>query len=140
MNVEKESRQTRAKLRVRYAETDQMGYAYYANHLVWFEVARTQLLRERGMAYRDLEEQGLFLPVAEANIRYLSPVRYEDEVEVECCVRAVSFKAANPSLPFPATVTTCCTVSSPIFRNRATCSSSSIMRIRAIPEEASTAR
>jgi acyl-CoA thioester hydrolase len=70
-------------IRVRYAETDQMGVAYYANYLVWFEVARGAFCRERGIDYAQMEEQGLFLPILEAHCRYRSPARYDDEVTVE---------------------------------------------------------
>jgi acyl-CoA thioester hydrolase len=60
-----------SRLRVRYAETDQMGYAYYANYFVWFEVGRTDFCRARGFTYADLErETGTFLPVIEADCRY----------------------------------------------------------------------
>jgi acyl-CoA thioester hydrolase len=69
-------------LRVRYAETDQMGVVYYANHLVWFEVARTDWLRALGWTYRDLEAGGLFLPVIEAHCEYRRPARYDDEIEI----------------------------------------------------------
>jgi acyl-CoA thioester hydrolase len=71
-------------VRVRYAETDQMGVAYYANYLVWFEVARTDFLRERGLRYRDLESRGLRLPVGEVGIRMLRPARYDDVLQVHC--------------------------------------------------------
>lgn len=70
-------------LRVRYAETDQMGVVYYANYLVWFEVARAAFCRERGIDYRQMEAEGLFLPVMEARCRYKSPARYEDEIWIE---------------------------------------------------------
>lgn len=66
-------------LSVRYAETDQMGHAYYANYLVWFEVARTTFCKVRGFSYADLEhETETFLPVVEAYCRYLRPLRYDD--------------------------------------------------------------
>lgn len=64
--------------RVAYADTDRMGVVYYANHLMLFERGRTELLRSKGVRYRDLEEQGLFLPAAEAQVNYLSPARYDD--------------------------------------------------------------
>ena len=67
-------------VRVRYADSDQMGVAYYANYLVWFEVGRTEWLRARGYAYRSLESEGVFLPVTEAACRYLAPSRYDDLV------------------------------------------------------------
>jgi acyl-CoA thioester hydrolase len=69
-------------LRVRYAETDAMGVAYYANYFVWFEVARTDLLRALGWSYREMEEGGVLLPVIEADCRYQRPARYDDELEI----------------------------------------------------------
>ena len=75
-------------LRVRYAETDQMGGVYYANYLIWFEVGRTDLCRKLGFAYREMErEDGLYLIVAEARCRYKTPARYDDEIEVRTCLR-----------------------------------------------------
>ena len=69
------------RVKVRYAETDQMGVAYYANYFIWFEVGRSQYCNDCGFSYRDMErETGLFLIVAEANCRYKSPARYEDEL------------------------------------------------------------
>lgn len=69
-------------LRVRYAETDKMGVVYYANFLVWFEVARADLLRSLGWTYREMEEAGVSLPVIEAHCEYRRPARYDDEIEV----------------------------------------------------------
>ncbi|HEX2522792.1 MAG TPA: thioesterase family protein [Terriglobia bacterium] len=67
------------EVRVRYAETDQMGLVYYANYLVWFEVGRAEFCRERGFAYRDFErENDAYLAVAEAQCRYRTPARYDD--------------------------------------------------------------
>jgi acyl-CoA thioester hydrolase len=77
-------------VRVRYAETDQMGVVYYANYLVWFEVARTDWLRAAGLTYRDLEAEGLFLPVIEARCEYRAPARYDDLLAVEATARLVS--------------------------------------------------
>jgi acyl-CoA thioester hydrolase len=71
-----------SRVRVRYAETDQMGIVYYANYFVWFEVARTDLLRAAGWTYRAMESEGFFLPVIEASCQYLQPTRYDDELEV----------------------------------------------------------
>jgi acyl-CoA thioester hydrolase len=72
-----------ARIKVRYAETDQMSVAYYANYLVWFEVGRSQYCNDCGFSYRDMEkETGLFLIVAEASCRYVTPARYEDELIV----------------------------------------------------------
>jgi acyl-CoA thioester hydrolase len=69
-------------LRVRYAETDQMGVVYYANYFVWFEVARTDLIRSLGWSYREMETAGFILPVIEATCQYRRPSRYDDELEI----------------------------------------------------------
>jgi acyl-CoA thioester hydrolase len=69
-------------LRVRYAETDQMGVVYYANYLVWFEVARADLLRSLGWTYREMEASGVRLPVIEAHCEYHHPARYDEEIEI----------------------------------------------------------
>ncbi|MEO8370455.1 MAG: thioesterase family protein [Candidatus Solibacter sp.] len=75
--------ETESRLRVRYAETDQMGVVYYANYLVWMEVGRVELCKARGFNYRDMEiDDGIFLAVAEANCQYRHPARYDDEVIV----------------------------------------------------------
>ena len=72
------------QIRVRYAETDQMGIVYYANYLVWFELGRVELLRSLGLAYSQLEkEHECILPVIEASCRYKSPARYDDEILIE---------------------------------------------------------
>jgi acyl-CoA thioester hydrolase len=67
---------------VRYAETDKMGVAYYANYFVWFEVGRTDLLRHAGWSYREMETEGIALPVIEAHCEYRQPARYDDELEI----------------------------------------------------------
>jgi len=72
----------RTIMRVRYAETDRMGVVYYANYLVWFEVGRTEWLRETGWSYREMERDGVSLPVIEAHCEYRQPARYDDEMEV----------------------------------------------------------
>jgi acyl-CoA thioester hydrolase len=77
-------------VRVRYAETDQMGVVYYANYFVWFEVGRTELLRSLGGTYRELEALGLFLPVIEASCTYAKPTRYDDELEIRTRGRLLS--------------------------------------------------
>jgi acyl-CoA thioester hydrolase len=69
-------------VRVRYAETDKMGVVYYANYLVWFEVGRTDLLRESGWDYREMEKEGYALPVIEAHCAYREPAKYDDMLEV----------------------------------------------------------
>jgi acyl-CoA thioester hydrolase len=72
------------ELRVRYAETDQMGIVYYANYFVWFELGRVELLRSLGLAYSRLEtDHGCILPVVSANCRYRAPARYDDEILIE---------------------------------------------------------
>ena len=73
---------TISRVRVRYAETDQMGVVYYANYLVWFEVGRTDLLRESGWSYREMEIDGYGLPVIETHCSYRESARYDDELEV----------------------------------------------------------
>jgi acyl-CoA thioester hydrolase len=77
-------------LRVRYAETDKMGVVYYANFLVWFEVARADLLRALGWTYREMEAAGVSLPVIEAHCEYQRPARYDDEIEVRTEGRMLS--------------------------------------------------
>jgi acyl-CoA thioester hydrolase len=89
---------TETRLRVRYAETDQMGVVYYANHYVWMEVARVELCKACGFNYRDMErEDGIFLAVAESGCRYRAPARFDDEVIVrtwiaEANIRTVTFQ------------------------------------------------
>jgi acyl-CoA thioester hydrolase len=71
------------RLRVRYAETDQMGVVYHSNHFVWFEIGRVELLRQLGFSYRDMESKDdRFIAVAEAKCRYRAPVRYDEEIVV----------------------------------------------------------
>ncbi|HEY7791175.1 MAG TPA: thioesterase family protein [Vicinamibacterales bacterium] len=75
-------RQHCSRVRVRYAETDTMGVVYYANYFVWFEVARTDLLRAAGWTYREMEGDGIQLPVIEAHCTYRQSARYDDEIDV----------------------------------------------------------
>jgi len=70
-------------IRVRYAETDKMGVVYHANYFMWFEVGRCELLRAIGKSYRDLEAEGIRLPVIEAHCEYKSPALYDDELVVK---------------------------------------------------------
>src|SRR5919206_4315808 len=65
-------------IRVRYAETDRMGLLHHANYLVYFEQGRTELLRSRGLTYRELEDQGYLLVLTRAEVRFRRPVRYDD--------------------------------------------------------------
>lgn len=76
------SRSGSTTVRVRYAETDQMGIAWHGEYLAWFEVGRTDLLRGCGCTYRELEAQGLRLPVIEVRARYLRPALYDDVLEI----------------------------------------------------------
>jgi acyl-CoA thioester hydrolase len=69
-------------VRVRYAETDRMGLLHHANYLVYFEQARTELLRDRGVTYRDLEDQGFLLVLTKVEVKYRSPARYDDLLRV----------------------------------------------------------
>ncbi|HXE08492.1 MAG TPA: thioesterase family protein [Acidobacteriaceae bacterium] len=78
------------RVRVRYAETDQMGVVYHANYLVWFEVGRVELMRARGLNYRRLEEEeGCKIVVVEATARYKAPARYDDELIIQTEVKMV---------------------------------------------------
>jgi acyl-CoA thioester hydrolase len=78
------------RVRVRYAETDQMGVVYHANHFVWFEVGRVELLRQLGFSYRDMElNDGCYIAVVDARCRYKAPARYDDEVIVRTFLRNV---------------------------------------------------
>ena len=70
------------EIRVRYGETDQMRVVYYTHYLNWFEVGRSNLLRESGVSYREVESQGVFLTVVEAHCRYLKPARYDDLLRI----------------------------------------------------------
>jgi acyl-CoA thioester hydrolase len=73
----------RSEVRVRYAETDQMGVAYHANYLIWCEVGRTGLIRQLGVTYAEMERQGVLLAVADAQLRYHASARYDDLVRIE---------------------------------------------------------
>ena len=70
------------RVRVRYADVDQMGFVYYANYLRWFEIGRTEFLRELGMTYREVEESGVFYPVTEAKVKYAAPALYDELIEI----------------------------------------------------------
>jgi acyl-CoA thioester hydrolase len=73
-------------LRSRYGETDQMGYVYYGRYLEYFEVARTEMIREKGISYKKLEENGIMLPVTYSQIEYKLPVFYDEEMRIEVAV------------------------------------------------------
>ncbi|HYU36872.1 MAG TPA: thioesterase family protein [Gemmatimonadales bacterium] len=77
-------------LRVNYSDTDQMGVVYHANYLIWFDRARTELMRETGLTYKELEQQGVYLAVSEVRVRYRAAARYDDVVRVRCWVRELA--------------------------------------------------
>ncbi len=78
------------RVRVRYAETDQMGVVYHSNYFVWFEIGRVELFRQLGFSYRDMERgDGLFIAVVDARCRYKAPARYDDEVVVRTHLKNV---------------------------------------------------
>jgi acyl-CoA thioester hydrolase len=78
------------RVRVRYADTDQMGVVYYANYLIWFEIGRTEWLRETGWTYREMEAAGVSLPVIEAHSQYRQPARYDEEIEIRTTASALT--------------------------------------------------
>ncbi|HEY6171007.1 MAG TPA: thioesterase family protein [Candidatus Kapabacteria bacterium] len=82
-------------LRVRYADTDQMGIVYYAKYLEYFEVARTETLRAIGLPYAELEQLGFMLPVADASIKYYSGAAYDDEIDITATLEP----ANSPRVP-----------------------------------------
>ena len=86
---------SKTRLRVRYADTDQMGFVYHANYLVWFEVGRAEFFRELDLPYKKFEEQGLRLTVIEASCRYRKPARYDDEIIIETEIEHLSFHAVR---------------------------------------------
>lgn len=77
-------------VRVNYSETDQMGVVYHANYLIWFDRARTELMRETGLSYKELEQQGVYLAVSQVNVRYRAAARYDDLVRIRCWVRELA--------------------------------------------------
>jgi acyl-CoA thioester hydrolase len=78
-----------ARVRVRYAETDQMGVVYHSNYLVWFEIGRVELIRDMGLDYKRMEEEeGCWIAVVDAHVRYRAPARYDDELVVRTTLLA----------------------------------------------------
>ncbi len=75
------------KIRIRYAETDQMGYVYYGNYATFYEVARTEMLRQTGISYKELEDRGVMLPVIELHTQYFQPARYDDLITIRTTIR-----------------------------------------------------
>ena len=82
-------------IRVRYSETDQMGQAYYANYLVWFEAARGHLMRELGIPYGTIEAEGIFLPVTRFWARLVRPARYDDGLKVRLWISGLQSRAVE---------------------------------------------
>ena len=78
------------KLRVRYGETDQMGYCYYGNYAQYFEIGRVETLRNCGLSYKVLENQGIMLPVSEYSVKYLAPAYYDDELTIKTTITEIS--------------------------------------------------
>lgn len=73
-------------IRIRYADTDQMGYMYYGNYAAMYEVARTEMLRSLGMSYRSMEEDGVMMPVLELKCKYIKPALYDDVITVKVAI------------------------------------------------------
>ncbi len=82
--------ETTVSIRVRYAETDQMGVVHHAAYLPWLEVARTEYLRQRGLPYKTLEEQGISMPVLKVEVEYLKPALYDDQLSITAKLEAAS--------------------------------------------------
>lgn len=78
-----------AKIRVRYGETDRMGYVYYGNYAEYFEVARVEALRELGMNYKEMEEGGIMLPVYTLSVKYMKPAFYDDLLTIKTSIREI---------------------------------------------------
>lgn len=78
---------SRTHVRVRYGETDQMGYVYYGNYATYYEVARVESLRQLGLTYKELEDIGVMLPVLENFTRFLAPAFYDEELLIVTTVR-----------------------------------------------------
>ena len=76
----------RTTCRVIYGDTDRMGYAYNANYLRWFEIGRAELFRSMGMTYKEIEEQGIYLPVSEVFCKFIAPVAYDDLLQIEATI------------------------------------------------------
>jgi len=83
----------RTTYRVIYGDTDNMGQAYYGNYLRWFEIGRSEMFRELGLSYKEVEDRGIFLPVAEAHCKYAAPAKYDDVLVIETALDP-SIKAA----------------------------------------------
>lgn len=80
---------TETTLRVRYAETDQMGYVYYGNYAQYYEVGRVEAMRSLGFSYKEMEERGILMPVINLNVNYKKPALYDDEVKIVTMVKTL---------------------------------------------------
>ena len=80
---------SKTKVRVRYSETDMMGYVYYGNYATYFEVARVEAIRSLGVSYRQMEDEGIALPVLDFSIKYYKPAFYDDELTIETIVAEI---------------------------------------------------
>lgn len=79
--------QSETRIRVRYGETDQMGYVYYGYYAMYYEVARVESLRQLGLTYRELEEMGVMMPVLENKSKFLAPARYDENLRIATTLR-----------------------------------------------------
>ncbi|MEL7002935.1 MAG: thioesterase family protein [Bacteroidota bacterium] len=79
--------QSETEIRVRYADTDQMGYVYYGNYAAFYEVGRVEALRQLGLTYKELENQGVMMPVLENHSEYISPATYDDKLTVKTTIQ-----------------------------------------------------
>ncbi|MBE8715438.1 acyl-CoA thioesterase [Sphingobacterium hungaricum] len=75
------------QIRIRYAETDKMGYVYYGNYAAFYEVARTEMLRSTGISYKELEDMGVMLPVTNLQIKYFHPAKYDDVITIKTSIK-----------------------------------------------------
>jgi acyl-CoA thioester hydrolase len=80
---------TEVKIRVRYGETDRMGYVYYGNYAQYFEVARVEALRNLGFSYRQIEDEGIILPVLSYSVKYIKPAYYDDELTIKVVIKEI---------------------------------------------------
>lgn len=89
MFLEDYSMITEVVIRTRYAETDQMGIIYHANYFVWFEIGRTEFLRQLNLSYKELEESNILLPVIDVGCKYLKPTKYDDEIVIKTALTSL---------------------------------------------------
>jgi len=85
------------KIRIRYADTDQMGYVYYGRYANFYEIARVELFRELGFSYKDLEDKGVGMPVIEMNSKFILPVRYDEEILIVTDIKEIPIPVLRAS-------------------------------------------